>query len=151
MRKQHVVAAKLGMLCSLLGLLFMSLVFGLATGCGKPKDSAVAQEISETANIWNEVTQVLSKVADKQSGEDAKPKMLELAGRMKKVMDDKKKKAEEAEKFGKHPPTLSGAQTKMAADATAKFNKEQERVRALEGGQQLMNDFWSAMNSPPKE
>jgi hypothetical protein len=132
-------------------LVGLTVVLCIVAGCSKPKETAAAVELSETAKIWTEATLVLSKVTDKQTADEARPKMVELAGRMRKVIEDKAKREEEAQKAGKRPPTLSDAQTKMAADATEKFTKEQQRVRQLEGGQQLLNDFYAALAPSTKQ
>ncbi len=130
-----------------------SLVLGftaLLAGCGKSKNTAATVEVTETVKIWNEATQVLSKVTDKQTAEDARPKMIDLAGRMKKVIEEKNQKEQALKDAGKKLPTLSEGQKKLAEDATEHFKKEAARVRTVEGGQQLLNDFYAGLTPSSK-
>ncbi len=137
MRKTVLLASALFVACS------------LTVGCGSSGSPA------ETANIMNEVTEILVTIKDKPTADAAKPKLTAAGEKMKKHNEAMAKKypAPTSVDISKMPtmPTMPEADQKKMTEAMTKYFKEIERVSAIDGGPEALMAYGEASgNKLPK-
>jgi hypothetical protein len=105
-------------------------------------------ELSERVKLWDESTRNVATIKDKQTLADAKPKLMEIADRMRKLEEEAQKQRDS----GIPRPKLSKAQREMLIEATNKFRGEYVRVTKIEGGTEVLDEFLvRCAPTPPKE
>ena len=103
------------------------LVGGLVSGC---KEKPVEKENTEKIDLWENAAKILADVKDKKGLEEAKPKLMEIADKLRK-MDE-----EEQERKKNHAtrPVVSKEQKARLDEVTnRKFGPEYSRLSQVEG------------------
>jgi hypothetical protein len=128
---------------TILAAMALAMVCGLTAGCTKAKPTE-AVEPTEVAKIYKEATAILEKVTDKESVEDAKPKLKELAERLKKLNEANREQKEAAKTDPTVKlPTHSETQKKLLEESQNNFVGQYTRVKEqVPGGGQLLDDFF---------
>ncbi len=137
---------------TIIASLFLALVCGMASGCKKTA-ATVASKPPETIQIWNEVAAILANVKDKESLADAKPKLLSLAERIKKLGEER----QQLEALAKEDPSVqlpvpSEAHKKLLQETIMKYQGERQRVATdVQGGESMLKEFDKACLPAPPE
>jgi hypothetical protein len=132
--------------------LVLTVACGLASGCGKAR-STDPTGTQEVVKYYTELNGVLAKIKDKQSAEDARPKLRELAERLKNAGEEDRKLEEAArEDPSIELHTRSEAQQKRINDLLMQYRLQRARIiKDVEGGEELFKEYDEASlpSSPP--
>src|SRR5262249_1677762 len=118
------------------------LAMGPAIGCRKAPEVVQA---NDKVKLFNEMTEFLAGIKDTKELEQAKPKLMEYAERVRNFKEDDQKRKEK----GTTQAELSEAQRDLLREATGKFGREFGRLASMEGGKELMDEFRNKMEPEP--